>query len=266
MSRALSTERLDEVAAQAIAGVQAEAERLQQDQLTFSTMMDEVEKVPMHRRRYTAAEFFLRVPEKFRAVIGYIAEGRGQLWIADRVGCSHHTVRACRDHFPKAVAIEKERLAERLQAAGAGLVERILENPDVIPPSALAISAGILIDKALLLRGGATIITEHRHVFTHEDYNALVAGAIDVEATASPIGLPAEESGQRADLPAAAPAELAAPGAATPPAGMDSESLALPGQAERAATSAATDEPDSRLGPGEGGVATAKAGGASDVA
>lgn len=254
----LSTDKLDDLAAQVIAGVADEAGKIDVAAPFFSGLMEQVERKAPALRRYTAAEFFLRQPEKFRAVVGYIAEGRGQLWIADRVGCSHHTVRAVRERFPKAVAIEKEKLAELCQTASTLLVERIIENPESLPPQSLGVTAGILMDKVLLLRGGPSLTIEHRHTFSHDDYLSLVKSApIDVPSEVTRMDFVGEESGQMGlgTVPAQVPAS---PTPATPPA--DSQSLGSQREDSTATKHAPSDRPECPR-PGGEGVASPPAGG-----
>lgn len=266
-TRELSTERLDDLAARVIAGIEQEAEQTAAEPF-FELIMAEVESKPATRRKYTGAEFFLREPLKFKAVVGYLAEGRGQLWIADRVGCSHHTVRAVKEHFPKSVAIEKERLADRCDAAATLMVDKIIEEPDKVPPQAWGLVAAQLIDKALLLRGGPSLTIEHRHTFSHGDFNALLAGApaIDVPSETLPaIGYTAEESVPKGEAPAP-PAPAAPPAAdqALDQAPTDSASLDSQRTGPPATQPAPLSPADSRLGPGGEGVADRERGGASD--
>lgn len=261
MSTALSTNKLDELAAQVIAGVADEAGKIDTAAPFFSGLMEQVERKAPALRRYTAAEFFVRQEEKFRAVVGYLAEGRGQLWIADRVGCSHHTVRAVKERFPRAVAIEKERLADLCQSAGALLVERIIENPESLPPQSLGVTAGILMDKAAMLRGGPTLTIEHRHSFSHEDYLSLVKGApIDVPSEARRMDFVGGKSGQMAPAEGADPAGLVESSPPAPGAPTDSRSLVLQREAATATHPATTDTPDPAH-PGGEGVASRSAGG-----
>lgn len=177
---ALTSERLDDLASRVIAGTAQEASELAA-QPFFEGLMAEVEKKPMKLRRYTGAEFFLRHPEKFRSVVSYLAEGQGPRWIAERVGCSHHTVSAVMDRFPRAVATEKERLSKLCVRGAEAMLELILENPESVPGQARGLVAAQLIDKALLLQGAPTVISEIRHEFTHDDFNALIDGAIEVD-------------------------------------------------------------------------------------
>jgi hypothetical protein len=265
--RTLSAEGLDDLAAQVIAGIEREAEATAA-QPFFESMMEEVEKRSPKTQRYTGAEFFLRQPIKFRAVVGYLAEGRGQLWIADRVQCSHHTVRAVLAHFPKSVAIEKERLADLCQTAATLMVEQIIENPDKVPAQSWGLTAAQLADKAILLRGGASLTIEHKHTFSHGDFNALVNAAPirDVESECLPMGL---TGGENSPMAAPAPARPLAAGAAlaaTPfpgdPASVDSASPVSQSNPPPATTHATPDQPEAPA-PGGEGVADPKAGGAN---
>lgn len=242
MNAELSTELLDDLAAQVLAGVKPEAERIA-GQPFFAELMAEVERRPVKSRRYTGAELFLRDPEKFRRVVEYLASGRGLLWIADRLECSHHTVSAVRTHFPKAVAIEKQRLADLCEEAGRLMVEKIIENPDKVPAQAWAITAGTMIDKASLLRGGPTVLVEHRHLHAHADFNDLV------DALPDGMGERGENLEQMARVRAPAPAAPAGLTAPSAPAVSDMQSAGT----QRVAACATHCATPSETPPGGGG-------------
>lgn len=226
MSAPLSTASLDTVAAQVIAGV-ATAAAEESAQSFFSSIIEQVEKRPMQSRRYTAAQFFLRHPEKFQMAVHYLARGVGVRRIAENlVGCSVHTVQAVRDQFPKSVATEKEKLADMCTTAATMLVERIIEDPDKVPMTHAGLVAAQLIDKAALLRGGPTLTIEHKHTFSHADFNSLVDGAIEVEVVTG------KERENLALMGAGAPVAPVAAPAPTPPDGS-----AVERRVERAAES-----------------------------
>lgn len=250
MSELVSTSPnpLDALVASVTAEIAREAKEEEQTPF-FKDLMNQVEVVPIAARKYTAAHFFLRCPDKFEAVVHYLARGMGVKRIAALVRCHVHTVQAVRDRFPRSVATEKERLADLCLQASTLMVEQILDNPDAVPAQSWGLTAAQLADKALQLRGGPTVTIEHRHTFGHDDFNALVKAApIDVEAQR--MGLGAEKSLQMGDSGSeAAPARSGneQPGA---DGRTDCESADLQRSDSTATTHAPSDAPD----PGGEGV------------
>lgn len=257
---------LDDLAATVIAGLEQEAAE-ESGTPFFASIMEEVEAVPLASRRYTAAHFFLRQPDKFKVVVHYLARKVGVQRIAKMAGCSVHTVQAVRDRFPKSVATEKERLADLCGTAATLLVERIAENPESVPMTHAGLVAAQLIDKQAMLRGGPTTVIEHRHTMTHGAFNELLESLPTVEGkvieSAPDMHLTGGETGP---IGAAAAALVPSPAATLDLGSMDSASLDLQRYAVPATLSATA--PSSARGAQTGGegVSRSGAGGNSEEA
>lgn len=169
---------------------------------------------------WTAARLFAFKREKYDWCVALLAEGMPFYRIAKLLKISINTVRVVRAREPRAIDAEKEELAG-LARDGArmcleGIVEALSDDArrKKIPADRLAVMAGILVDKALVLRGEASVIIGHgESKASHDDFNAALSQAIDITSEIVQAG---GNAGQTRGLPAAGPAQAA--GAAGPPA------------------------------------------------
>lgn len=156
------------------------------------------------------------------AVLGAVAEGQGSRRVAAAFGVSREVVRALRrqalgsgelDHHKQSLGLDALALAREA-------IDRCRDEIEEMPRASLPILAGVMVDKALLLTGGATVRIEHVTGPTHAGLNDMLASlgsCIEVQASAPVEGR--ENVGQRGadqaaggQIPAAAGIELAALG------------------------------------------------------
>lgn len=147
------------------------------------------------------------------AVLGAVAEGQGSRRVAAAFGVSREVVRALRrqalgsgelDHHKQSLGLDALALAREA-------IDRCRDEIEEMPRASLPILAGVMVDKALLLTGGATVRIEHVTGPTHAGLNDMLAslGVIEVQACA-PVDA-RETSAQRgADLAAGGRIEAAA--------------------------------------------------------
>ena len=156
------------------------------------------------------------------AVLGAIAEGQGSRRVAAAFGVSREVVRALRrqalgsgelDHHKQSLGLDALALAREA-------IDRCRDELEEMPRASLPILAGVMVDKALLLTGGATARIEHVTGPTHAGLNDMLSSlgsCIDVQASAPVEGredLPQSAADQAAGgrIEAAAGIELAALG------------------------------------------------------
>lgn len=122
---------------------------------------------------FTAARLFKARPEAVRQIVQLTAEGIGAHRIANILSVSVHTVLAVREARGEEVATEKNRVSLKARNTGRLCVERIAEivadRSSAVSAKDLAVIAGILLDKAELLSGGATARIESKSVIGHAD-------------------------------------------------------------------------------------------------
>ena len=149
-------------------------------------------------RECTAAHLFRDRPHLYKMIVYLTAEGLGQLRIREITGVHTNTIAAVQDREGGSVEMVKQRLS-KLARSGAqvcieGIVEKLndAEQRQKMSGRDLAIIAGVLVDKAELLSGGATsrleIVTGDGAV-SFEDYLSMVPAADVIEA------VPATSSG-----------------------------------------------------------------------
>jgi hypothetical protein len=128
---------------------------------------------------FSGARLFDRDPHRYMAIVRLRGEGYGLLRIARLLRVSVNTVAAVRDREVSAIETVKQHVAGRASLAGELAVESIIEDladPErrkMIAARDRAIIAGVMIDKAQLLGGGATARIEHvDRGGQHEDLNS----------------------------------------------------------------------------------------------
>ncbi|HEX4085291.1 MAG TPA: helix-turn-helix domain-containing protein, partial [Chthoniobacteraceae bacterium] len=112
------------------------------------------------RGHYTLERLRERRPEAMQEIMRLLAAGVSQRRIAMLVKVAPETVAAVLLKEPAAIRAVSERLAGKYKLAADLLVDRILENPGVVPGNAIALAIGQLTDKAQLLSGAATMRVE----------------------------------------------------------------------------------------------------------
>lgn len=167
--------------------------------------------------RYTAERFFAKRPEDYRLCVSFIAAGLGRLHIARLLKVHHMTVAAVQEREGTQIDIEKERIRKNLRLAVGIAAERLPEIMATLPANQVPLSTAILIDKLAAMDGEPTQRIEHTHKthLTIEQLNANLEAfppAIEIEAT------PAKDSRAESD------GQKAAPGAADPAPGSDTQS------------------------------------------
>lgn len=153
---------------------------------------------------YTGERLFLRNP-KLYAVIVYMLAGKWSIrQIARTLKVHVKTIMGVREREGVAIAAEKTRLSKSLLGVAGLAAEAAQERLEDLQVDDslrdLMVSAGIAVDKALLLAGEATSRVEVVMAEpSHEEYNRFVA-AIEVEAQET--GLETETREQKGAAPA----------------------------------------------------------------
>ncbi|MBK8002309.1 MAG: helix-turn-helix domain-containing protein, partial [Verrucomicrobia bacterium] len=155
------------------------------------------------RRRFTA-DMVARNQERYRAIVGAIAEGLGVRQICRAFGVSHHTVQAIRERDPQLVATEKERARgefRQLVRLASDRLREALEN-DELAPGQLPVALGILVDKSLALEGQPMMTVAVRHEVDQESVRRMFESlaqpvTLDVRALDSESGENGADSPQK---------------------------------------------------------------------
>ena len=160
----------------------AQAER--QPDLLSSDEMDSVFfDLTEKAGEFTGERLFAREPRLYHACKSLLAEGVGMIRIGRLLGLSAHTVSAVRDREKVPIAIEKEDLSRLALTAARLAFESVgedLANPAVraeISPRDKALIGAISVDKAMLLKGEATMrLDVEMRVPDHDGFNSYIAG------------------------------------------------------------------------------------------
>jgi hypothetical protein len=149
---------------------------------------------------FTAERLYKQRPEIYRVVVTLLAERMGLIKIGAICNVSAHTVAAVRDREGISVAIEKERIAETCARGASMAFEAVVEDLACehkrakIPALQKAMIGGIMTEKALLLRGEATMIIEVQEI-AEPDHNAFQRYIDGLQSTGCGGGNPAQKSG-----------------------------------------------------------------------
>ena len=149
------------------------------------------------------------------AVLGAIAEGQGSRRVAAAFGVSREVVRALRRQALGSGELDQHKQSLGLDALALAreAIDRCRDEIEEMPRASLPILAGVMVDKALLLTGGATVRIEHVSGPTHAGLNdmlaSLGAGCIEVQASA-PVEARETSAQKGADLAAGGRIEAAA--------------------------------------------------------
>jgi len=128
--------------------------------------------------------------------------------VAEAFGVSREVVRALRAEAIRTGKLDhlKEEMGRRALSAADKVLDRIEDEVDELPRSSLALTYGILKDKALLLTGQPTQRIEHTVGASHADLNAWLE-SLPVVSPVNP-GVPAGHKGAGLELAAAAGAVI----------------------------------------------------------
>ena len=122
------------------------------------------------------------------AVLGAVAEGQGSRRVAAAFGVSREVVRALRRQALGSGELDQHKQSLGLDALALAreAIDRCRDEIEEMPRASLPILAGVMVDKALLLTGGATVRIEHVTGPTHAGLNDMLAslGVIEVQASA----------------------------------------------------------------------------------
>lgn len=152
----------------------------------FRDIHDLLEAEEQSHGRYTLERFKVRRPDAYKLVVellGSSAPGsEGMRRIAKAAGVHHMTVAAVRDEAGEAIDTVRSKTVRGLRLAADLQLERLHENPEIVPPHVIALAVSQLIDKAELLDGRATTRTEHtERVEIHGDWNTFLEQALPTE-------------------------------------------------------------------------------------
>ena len=123
------------------------------------------------------------------AVLGAVAEGQGSRRVAAAFGVSREVVRALRRQALGSGELDQHKQSLGLDALALAreAIDRCRDEIEEMPRASLPILAGVMVDKALLLTGGATVRIEHVAGPTHAGLNDMLASlgsCIEVQASA----------------------------------------------------------------------------------
>lgn len=122
------------------------------------------------------------------AVLGAVAEGQGSRRVAAAFGVSREVVRALRRQALGSGELDQHKQSLGLDALALAreAIDRCRDEIEEMPRASLPILAGVMVDKALLLTGGATVRIEHVTGPTHANLNDMLSslGVIEVQASA----------------------------------------------------------------------------------
>ena len=157
---------------------------------------------------FTGERLFKQRPRTYVEIVSLLAEGLGVNRIGRILHVSGHTVRAVRDREPAAIATVKERIARQAYHGASMCVDAILEDLDdaeirkKIATRDLAVTMGVLVDKAQLLSGGATSRPETiTRQADHDDFTRMLEEAVRT-------GSAGEMGGQKGEPPIDAEFEM----------------------------------------------------------
>lgn len=192
--------------------------------------------------RYTAERLKAKRPEAYAAIILHLGAGKpgyiGLERIAKMMGVHHLTVAAVRDAEPEAVDMVRLKMVTKFRTAWHLQVDRILENPGLVPPNAIGIVLDILTRNIELMEGRPT--SRHETVErepVHDNFEAWVRESLPSERTLQAHEvreIPSPRMGL--DEP-----EISPIGPPPPPALADRESAGPAQAAPEASTSSSTD-------------------------
>lgn len=125
-----------------------------------------------------------------KAILDSLAESVGTRRIASAFGVSREVVRALNKQALETGELDrhKQRLGLDAMALASATIDRITDELDQMPRASLPIVAGVMIDKAQILTGGATQRIVHEHQI--HDINDLIdslpsAEPVDADQTST---------------------------------------------------------------------------------
>lgn len=196
-----------------------------QAQLSLLDVPEEQRERLEAKGEFTGERLHAQDPDRYRAIVGALAEGIGLRAIARAYKVSPNTVRAIRVREAGPIDTDKKEISHRLRQFARMASDRLVEEIDDIPIDKLPLATAIVVDKMQLLDGEATTISGTAGpAFDPERFNQMVQ-AIGREVPPE-TGLRAEEKLQYAGLsdPVAGLPGDSSSGPADP-AGTDAESV-----------------------------------------
>jgi len=158
---------------------------------------------------YSGERLYKQRPQTYRLIVEALGAGLGIKAIARTLHVSRNTVRAVRDRERPAVDPLLKRTTHNLRRFSDLAAERLIEEIDDIPLSALPIAMGIATEKAQLLEGQATSRVERRAAEPSiDDVRSYLQG---LPSAGGEMGLPGEEDRQRDRAASAVDGELVGP-------------------------------------------------------
>ncbi|XHR29881.1 MAG: hypothetical protein ACFUZC_04870 [Chthoniobacteraceae bacterium] len=116
------------------------------------------------RGDFTAARLFSQHPDKYRAIIGLVAEGSYSIRaICRALRISKNTVQAVCAREGIALAKAKDAVLKDYKLVERLALERLVDDMDSLKPEALAMLLGIVRDKIATMEGTPTTIVGHLH-------------------------------------------------------------------------------------------------------
>jgi hypothetical protein len=137
------------------------------DEIIDSITADEAKGI------YTAE----RCPENKRnAIVNLLADGAySRRRIAEIVQVDRRTIIAVEDRWPLQIEALRKKTVRKMRRAVDMQLERVEENPSIIPPSSIGLFIAQLTDKAELLDGRATSrVEEVHHVDVFSDWDGFI--------------------------------------------------------------------------------------------
>jgi hypothetical protein len=137
------------------------------DEIIDSITADEAKGI------YTAE----RCPENKRnAIVNLLADGAySRRRIAEIVQVDRRTIIAVEDRWPLEIETLRKKTVRKMRRAVDMQLERVEENPSIIPPSSIGLFIAQLTDKAELLDGRATSrVEEVHHVDVFSDWDGFI--------------------------------------------------------------------------------------------
>jgi hypothetical protein len=158
-------------------------ERIQNTQLIQTVSGDYPAVIPPHHVHVESAkDLMVTQPDVYASIVKLLSEGHSPGKISRLTSIDTDTVRRIRSQHPEVLEALKASVLSKVQEGALTAAERLLESIDEISVDKLALSLGILIDKAQLLAGEATSRHEVTSVPSREDLAKALAALPSAQA------------------------------------------------------------------------------------
>jgi hypothetical protein len=136
--------------------------------------------------------------DKRNAIIQLRGSGRSKNSVIRTLGVHRLTIIAIEEKFPEEIDAVRKRTARQMRRCLGDQLDRLEENPGILPPSAIPMAVNVLNTNAQLLEGQATARVEHsERVDIYADWDSFVEKqlqpSIDVIELPSETGLGGEK-------------------------------------------------------------------------